>query len=427
MREVKEMSKEKKFSGYFVILGASLVLFVHNGVMGTLGLFIPEFAEGLSESIANVSMGLTISSIVAFLISLFVGRLIVRFSPKYMLLAGTITCSIQCLIYGSATSIWILYCGAIVEGITTGIATTTCISAVAKQWFIAKRASVIGYVIGGAMLGSALFNTITGLFIAGLGWRYAYYALAATALIIAVPANLILIRKSPEKVGQKPLGWEREAELEAELALETGGLGLTLSEVRKTAPFWLVLIFGGLFAGLSMGFITFAPTFWQDNGMDPLKSSFYFTLFSLLAVVATMAAGKLADKLGNKIFIIYLHVAFIIGIITAIMSGDNMSATLIVLSIIGASIGFACYTTMLPTITTELFGSREFEKITGMFMAANYIGLCLVSPVCGTIRDVTGSFVPAFALLAVMALLSMAAILIALQAAPMKKLLRKNV
>ena len=217
------------------------------------------------SSITAVSLGLTVSSVVAFVISLFVGRFIVKFSPKYLLLAGSITCCIQCIVYGSATSVYILYAAAIVEGITTGIATTTTISALVKEWFVEKRESVIGYVIGGAMIGSALYNLLAGVLIASIGWRYSYYILAATALVIAVPANLIMIKKSPAAVGQKALGWEKEAELEAQLSMEAGGLGVTAAQARKSPSFWLILIFGGLFAGMSMGFITYAPTFWQDR------------------------------------------------------------------------------------------------------------------------------------------------------------------
>lgn len=416
--------KMTKFSGYLVALGATLVLFVHNGVMGTLGLFLPEFASGLNASVTAVSLGLTISSIVAFVISLFAGKLLVSFSPKYMLLLASVTCCLQCVVYGSATSVYVLYAAAVIEGVTTGIGTTTAISAVVKEWFVEKREAVIGYVIGGAMIGSALYNLAAGMFISGLGWRYAYYALAATALIIAVPANLILIKKSPASVGQKALGWEKEAELEAQLYMEEGSLGISAGAAAKTASFWLILICGGLFAGMSMGFITYAPTFWQDLGMDALVSSRYFTAFSLLSVVFTMLSGKVAEKFGNIAFILYLHIAFIVGLVVAILAGIN-SPVMIIISVVGAAIGFACYTTMLPTITTEVFGSRDFEKITGYFMAANYVGLCLVSPVVGTIRDKTGTFVPAFWLLVIMAALSMFAIVIAIKNSPMKKLLSR--
>lgn len=417
------MAEKKVFSGYLVALGATLVLFVHNGIMGTLGLFLPEFAAALNASVTAVSLGLTVSSIVAFLISLFVGSLMVKFSPKYMLLAASLTCCIQCIIYGTATSVNHIYLAAVVEGITTGIGTTVCISAIIKLWFVEKREAIIGYVIGGAMIGSALYNLFAGTVIFNFGWRNAYYALAATTVVLAIPANLILIKKSPESVGQKALGWEKEAELAAQLSVGEGNLGISAKQALKTPSFWLVLVLGGLFAGMSMGFVTYAPTFWQDLGMDAFTSSRYFTIFSLLSVFATMLSGKVAEKFGNKFFILYLHIAFILGLLAAIFGGIS-SVAMILLSIVGAAIGFACYTTMLPTITTEIFGSRDYERITGYFMAANYVGLCLVSPIIGTIRDKSGSFIIAFWLLIVMALLSMFAIFVAIQLAPMKKYLK---
>ncbi|MBP2033332.1 MFS family permease [Clostridium algifaecis] len=414
--------KKTKFSGYKVAFGALIVLFVHNGIMGTLGLFLPEISTGLKVPISQVSLGLTISSAVAFIISLFVGKLLIKFSPKYILLLGSITTCLQCFVYGSASSLWILYLGSVIEGFTTGIATTTCIAALIKQWFVEKRSSMIGYVFGGAMLGSALFMTLTGILIQGIGYRHTYYVLGAIAIIIAIPANIIFIKKGPEKLGQKPLGWEKEEEIEAALNAETqNAKGVTLTQATKSPSFWLILLVGTIFAGLSIGFATFVPSFWQEEGMDPVKSAYLITIYSLVATIATIASGKIADKFGNKVFVTYLHLAFIAAMGCAVLSRGNLSPIFVGGSILFAAIAFPIYTTIIPTITSEIFGSLDYEKITGIFMAGLYIGLCLVSPICGYIHDITGSFSSSFIFLGVAALISLICILIALKLSPMKK------
>lgn len=223
---------------------------------------------------------------------------------------------------------------------------------------------------------------------------------------------------------EKPLGWEREEEIEAALDAERkSAKSVILPQATKSPSFWLILVVGTIFAGLSIGFATFVPSFWQEEGMDPVKSAYLITIYSLVATVATIASGKIADKFGNRVFVTYLHLALIAAMVCAVLSKGNLSPIFVVGSILFAAIAFPIYTTIIATITSEIFGSLDYEKITGVFMAGLYIGLCLVSPICGYIHDTTGSFSPAFVFLGVAAIISLICTLTALRLSPMKKVI----
>lgn len=412
-----------KFSGYTVVLGALIVLFAHNGALGTIGVFMPAIAKDLPYSVSQISLVITFASVVAFIGSLFVGKLIQSISAKWMLFIGTLTCSLHYFLYGISYNLWTLYLAASIAGFTMGCATTACCAAIIKSWFIEKRATMIGYIFGGATLGNACFMYMSGLLIANIGWRNTYFVIGAAVAVIGLLVNLIFIR-TPEKLGQKPLGWEKQAEIEAELAKKSkNARGLMLSKAMKTPAYWLIF-FGMIVCGLtSVGFKSFAPAFWQENGMDPVNSALLVSVYQICAAAGVMISGKIAEKFGNKIFIAYLSVFFAIGVTFVALSDGNLSTVLVGGSILFAALAMPLYTSVAATITTGIFGSLDYEKITATLTAGLYIGLAAVAPMIGLIKDFTGSYVPGFSALGVLALIAMICFLIALSIAPMKKVI----
>ena len=132
-----------------------------------------------------------------------------------------------------------------------------------------------------------------------VGWRETYILLGVIGFAIALIANLLFIR-DPQKLGQKPLGWE-DAAVEHEKAEHVTETGVTAKAAMKTPSFWLLFV-GIILAGfLITGFQSFAPAFWQENGMDAVQSSSYLSLYSLIGCVGVMIGGVVADKMGKAI------------------------------------------------------------------------------------------------------------------------------
>ena len=47
---------------------------------------------------------------------------------------------------------------------------------------------------------------------------------------------------------------------------------------------------------------------------------------------------------------------------------------------------------MIPLLTNDLFGSASYNKVLGIFMAMNSLGLCLGSPLGELMRKITGDY-----------------------------------
>ena len=266
------MNEKKMFLGYMTALGCLIVMFIHMGALQTIGVFIPAIAADFS-SIAGIGYMIIFANASGFLLSLIASKVINKLSPKLTLLICSFLCAGHFFIYSISQSVVHLYIGAAIGGFTIAWGTHSCIAAIIQSWFIEKRGTMIGIVFGGAGFGAAFTCFLAGQLMTIFNWRVAYRILALIVLVIAVVANLALIR-DPKKMGCKPFGWEKEKALEEAAAKKAANAqGIMRKEAIRTPAFWCLCI--GLFLSAFMltGFSNYAPAFWQSRGTEAVVTS----------------------------------------------------------------------------------------------------------------------------------------------------------
>lgn len=419
--------KNSKFSGYRVAIGCAIVCALMSGVGAAYGVIMPSYLSEMGWSLTSVSFAGTVSSLLSMLITMFGVALIMRLTPKKSLYIGILAGGFSLIVRGLATNLVYVYVGAILNGLSIALATHFVCSTIISAWFIDKRKSVLGYALGVAPFGSALFIFITGRLIVAYDWRIAMYFLGAATLIGGLLATMICVRADkPEKVGQKPLGWEKAQEAQVAAGGSAQGLepvGLTHAQALKTPSFWLIFV--GLFfsAMLVVSLKIYAPTFFISIGFTIGDSANLATFLTIFCALATMLSGVIAEKFGNYVYIIYMNVLFIVGAFMLLSTNSSfafMVAAMAVVSLASPS------NTISPTILPDVFGMRDFAKINGNLTSAYLLGVALVNQLVGFIFDITGSFDGVWIALIVMAIASMACLLLALKLAPVKKLAAKQ-
>lgn len=409
---------KKPFYGYLVAFGCFVIMFLHVGGLGTFSVFMPAIAKDVGLTIANLSLVITIASISGFGFSLVGGKIMQAITPRWALFLASLAVAGNFLLYAISKNTIPMYIGAVLSGFAVACGSQASNAAIISQWFIEKRSTVLGVVFGSSALGSAVLLLISGILIDRQGWRGAYFTLTVIVLAIALPVNLLLLR-SPEKMGQKPLGWEKAGqETKASGAVSAG---VDVKTARSSACFWLLFLAMVLVGTLVNGFKSFAPSFWQSNGMSPLDSSRYVSIFMLLSTIASLVSGTIADKFGNKIYITYLHFAFLAGMALVITSASSMNPLYLYTSILIVGISYPLSGSVPATLTTQAFGGKDYAKICALLMAGYYGGVALVPPLMGMTFGATGSYVPAFMVLIAFAAVSLVLILLGLKLSPLNK------
>ncbi len=66
------------------------------------------------------------------------------------------------------------------------------------------------------------------------------------------------------------------------------------------------------------------------------------------------------------------------------------------------ALGLGIYTTLLPLVTRQIFGTREYAAIWGMLATCGSVGTIVANPIWGSVCDLTGSYTAAMLVLPVL-------------------------
>ena len=425
MGEVNNMSEHKKgFFGYWVAFGCFLIMCMHLGMLYSISIFIPAIANGLKLSVSSIAVMVSIATGTAFFSFMVAGNVIARLTAKWTLFIATILCALHFYLYSISTGLPLLYFSAGIGGLVIGFGTTATCAAIIAQWFIEKRSAVVGFVFGGAAVGGSGGIMLAGLLIHQYSWQFAYVVLATALLVIGLLANILLIR-DPKKMRQKPLGWEKEQEMAAKNAVKKDEIevvpGVDLKTAFRSPSLWFFILAGILIGTLSTGFQSFGPAYWQSHGMAKVTSAGYMSMSALFGAVATMLAGLIAEKFGNRVFVTLVVGGYVLGIIFLLIWPGSMSNTFVLLGIICMGIAQPSSTSLPATVTTESFGSREYAKIVSYILGGIYFGKAAIPIVMGLMLKSTGSYVSGWIMVGIFGAVGLLLTLIAMAIAPMKK------
>ena len=157
----------------------------------------------------------------------------------------------------------------------------------------------------GAVLALGLCSA---LFALGFGWRWCFWVPAALAVAAAV-FTFLCVKETPVEAGLPPLDVgngeripraKRVAEGDALAGVGTGN-GLTAAERRRLVfgnrVIWLVALANFFVYVVRFGFLDWGPTFLkQMKGIPVAKGGLMIIAFELAAVVGTICAGWVTDK-----------------------------------------------------------------------------------------------------------------------------------
>ena len=235
MKQKVGLSETKRpFYGWIALSGVSLVAFVVGGAfVYSYGVFLPVMCEEFGWSRAVVSVGLMLGMLVFSLPGPLTGVLITRFGPRINIVLGSLVAALGMAGMSIVQEVWHVYLVYGIAGLGAGGAGSLACVTVANNWFARKRSLAIGTFTAAAGLGGFAFPAIDAVLITSIGWRMSWPVLAVILFVVgSLIAGLILIRKSPEEMGQVPDGVPVESFDEAGVTISLSGVN-TVSQKRQ--------------------------------------------------------------------------------------------------------------------------------------------------------------------------------------------------
>src|SRR5947207_3108381 len=186
----------KLFYGWVIVGAGIVVTCVGFGAMLSLSIFLQPMAEAMGWSRTGISTAATINWLCMGVGTFVWGALSDRIGTRAVVLCGGVLLGLGMVTASQATTLGQFQ---VLFGVLVGVATGSLyvpMTATTTRWFTAHRSLAVALVSAGLSLGSSVMGPIARWMISAYDWRTAMLVLGEVALVVIIPAGL-LVREPP--------------------------------------------------------------------------------------------------------------------------------------------------------------------------------------------------------------------------------------
>ena len=383
------------FYGWMIVfvMGASGAVSMAMGSLN-FGLFIKPMGDDLGIGRAAFGWAQTARQGAGALSSPIIGPLLDRFGSRVMLPVAALTTGLAMLGLAKVQQAWHLVGLFSLIGFVGMSGPGALITSVpVLKWFVRDRGRAIAFTSLGIPVGAVLFVPLTQILIDAVGWRMAWVILAIVGVTVIVPLAAVFIRRQPEDMGLAPDGGaDRQAGASSSdryLSEESW----TVHDAVRTSTLWrLVIVFSAV--QLASGTVALHRiAAFMDRGLDPTLISFATAFDAVCAGVSTFAFGMLVRRVPVR-FLGGLGFMMLASASVMTVWAYNLPIMFISMAVFGLGIGGMMF--LQNFIWADYFGREHVGSIRGIVNPINLVVGGLGAPAAGYVRDITGSYDPAW-------------------------------
>lgn len=377
-------SSRKMHYGWIIVLAGALVMGTTHGIIANcFSLYLKPVTEELHLSRRGFSTCQMIVNLLYMAVSLVSGRIYRRISPHLLMKIAALTLPASYFAYSLCTSLLQFYAVSVAVGISVSLLTFLPFTQILTNWFDKRRGLAIGICFMGSGLGGMLFNTLASKWVTDLGWQSTYRTLAVIMLAVLVPMTYIVLKPSPDCIGERPYGQKGKAEKTAQ------AYGPSVAEALKAPNFYLLTALA-LMIGMTTTMLgnTIIPHL-SDLGYDDATASGVMSAYLGGLAICKVLLGTMMDKMGARKATLFALLATGIGLAGLTFASWRPMHVLI---IAGAALGCASCTVAYPLLARYALGTAAYASLYGMINAANSLTTSLAPVLTNAVYDRTGSY-----------------------------------
>jgi MFS family permease len=411
------MPAKPKFYGWYLLAVLFALDFVNMGFPYYGGTVINGYMiHQIPMSRSVLGLGFTFVNLAVGLSAVLVAAHIVKFGVRATFMVGSsLICFGSLFLALFCTKPWhYLFAFGIVNGIGISFSTIVTTATTVTRWFRRYRGRGIGLALSGSGFSGFAVSWFLDRMLrtAGGNWRAGWYIVAAAAAIATLVAFL-LVKESPEALGEFPDG---ESVTELVVPRRTDRLATnypwTASQAYRTPTFWLIAFAGITSTYPSFFFVAHAILHMRAAGISSSDAAFAMGVFTIATLVGRWIGGLLMDTINARMaYALGLALTIVGCYYVLVLRADSLMPAYLAAALYGGSHGwtFSCTGTM----TGHYWGPKAFPKVYGTMMLIISGGASPAGVIGGKLFDAYGDYTRAIILNAVMAAVGIIAILFA--------------
>jgi oxalate/formate antiporter len=361
-------------------------------------LFTQPITAAFHAGLPQVQITFSILIVVQTFLSPGQGFLIDRFGPRLFLSMGAVLTGLSWMLASLASSVTGLYLTyGLLGGLGTGIIYIGVMGHVV-QWFPDRRGLGTGLVAAGYGMGAILFTFPIAAALRAMSYDQALWRFGAVFAIIGMIAAQGLRRSSAEDLSRYSSRVDQ---------LSTAVLrSFSPAEMLRTPVFWLLFAMMSMMSTCGLMVTSQIGVFTADFGMGRLLV-WGFPVLPLALTIDRITNGLtrpffgwLSDRIGRENT---MTIAFS-------LEGAAMTIWLLtrehpVLFVLISGVVFFAWGeifSLFPSTLTDTFGTAHATANYGFLYIAQGVGSVLGGPAAALLHDLTGSWIPVFAIIIAM-------------------------
>lgn len=371
------------FQGWFVVAGAFAVTFIGFGSAYTFSAFVESLESDFNASRGSVSLVFSLAGFLYFGLGIVSGPLADRWGSRRLAFIGMILTGAGLAAAGAArnlTEVYIAYGLGI--GLGVGCSYVPVVGAV-QRWFVKRRGFASGIAVSGIGVGTLVMPPLASLLIELLGWRAAYLALGALAVVLGGVMSILIVN-DPRDRGLRPDGDLPQGDVAV-----SRPVGASVTEAMGTRQFvslyaaCLICSFGAF-----VPFVHLVPSA-LDDGAEQSSAVLLLGVIGVGSTAGRFFLGRLADRLGRQSSL----VAMFVGMALA-MAIWGSSAGLWTLAVFAFTYGvfYGGWVAVLPAVVMDYFGGRNISGIIGVLYTSVAFGTLIGPSAAGFAFDLNDNY-----------------------------------
>ncbi len=356
---------------------------------------------------ATISFGAALGILLYGLVGPFAAALMLSVGIKRTMLAGLALMAVSTFASQWMTLPWeyVLTWG-VMSGIGSGAVASVLGAAVVNRWFATRQGLVMGLLSASTATGSLVFLPLLAWLSQGGAWKPVALAVSLGCAAL-IPLVAFFMPERPEQRGARRFG--EAADTPAAPAMKqaaTPWLAIeALMRDGRQPIFWLLA--GTFFVcGLTTNGLvgTHMIAFCGDHGIAPVAAAGLLSLMGFFDLIGTTASGWLTDRYDpKKLLAVYYGMRGL-----SLIALPFIDFGMVSLTVFAVFYGLDWIATVPPTVklANNAFGERDGPIVFGWVLVAHQMGAAVAAFGAGVIREVVGTYTPAFVLAGIFAVLA---------------------
>lgn len=378
------------FYGWYLVVAVGFVLTTVSGLcFYNLSVLLKAFVaeRGFPVSIAS---GATATFFIASGIGgITAGRLIDRFDPRIIIVAGALLASATLALVGAVTRPWQLYLFHLVFGFAYGGCGLVPGTTLVARWFERRRSLALSMASTGLSLGGIVITPASAFLIEKVGLTAAGHWLALVFLVGVVPVTALVFRARPQSMGLLPDGAAAPEHAEGRPAPQGG---MTYSEAVRH-PFFIGLIAAYILAlGSQVGALSHLFRLASLRADNQIAAAAVASL-AAASITGRLTGGWLLLKISARGFALTC-IALQSAAMAFLAFAQTPTAILAGAVLFGLNVGNVLM--MQALLLAETFGTRDYGRIYATGQMATMVGMAGGPFLVGFLYEVAGGYRTAY-------------------------------